>query len=71
MINLFNQTDGFYKNDKFANKNWKGVISEEKKGEARFADKDLSSWTGLGRPGNVQSQSFGPIWHVSDPKICF
>ena len=59
------------KNDEFVNKKGKGVISEENKGEARFADKDLSSWTGLGRSGHVRSQSFGPISHASGPKLTF
>ena len=29
MMNLLNKTYDFTKNVKFANKNWKGVISEE------------------------------------------
>ena len=29
------------------------------------------SKTGLGRSGHVRSQSFGPILHVSDPKLNF
>ena len=41
----------FYENDKFVNKNWKGVISGKIKRKACFADKDLSSWTGLGKSG--------------------
>ena len=32
------------------------------------ADKDLSSWTGLGRSGHDQSQSSDSISHVSGPK---
>ena len=36
------------KHDKFANKNGKGVISEKITAKTCFADKDLSSWTGLG-----------------------
>ena len=36
----------FIRHDKFANKYWKGIISNKN----RFADKDLSSWTGLGGP---------------------
>ena len=31
MINLLNKTYDFQKHAKFANKNWKDVISEEKK----------------------------------------
>ena len=46
-INLFNKTNDFIKNDKFASQNWKGIISKK---ENRFADKDLSSWIGLGGP---------------------
>ena len=57
------------KHDKFANKKWKGVISEKIKAKTCFADKDLSSWTGLGRSGHDRSQSFGPISHVSGPKL--
>ena len=59
------------KNDKFANEIWKGLVSEEKKGKACFAHKDLSSWTGLGKSGHVRSQSLGPISHVSNPKPSF
>ena len=71
LIDLLTKIHDFIKSDKFVNKNWKGVISEGKKGEARFADKDLSSWTGPGRSGHVRSQSLGPISHVSDPKLNF
>ena len=62
MINLFNKTNDFIKmmnllnerydvirHDAFANKKWKGVISEKTKAKTCFADEDLSSWTGLGR----------------------
>ena len=56
------------KNAKFANKKWKGVISEKIKAKTCFADKDLSSWTGL---GHVQTTTFGRIWYVSDPEMVF
>ena len=62
MINLLSKTDDFIKNDKFANKTWKGVISEKVKAKTCFADKDLSSWTGLGRSGHVQIMTFGAIF---------
>ena len=42
IINLLNQRYAFMKHDKFANKNWKGVIPGEKR-KTCFADKDLSS----------------------------
>ena len=29
---------------------WKGNFPKEKEEKTRFADKDLSSWTGLGGP---------------------
>ena len=61
----------FKKHDKFANKEWKSVISEQIKAKTCFADKDLSSWTGLGRSGHVQITTFGPIWHVSGPEMVF
>ena len=32
---------------------------------------NLHSKTGLGRSGHVWFQSFGPIWHVSNPKMVF
>ena len=45
-MNLFDK-----RNVEFANNKWKGINYEEKKkGKNRFADKDLSSWTGLGGP---------------------
>ena len=61
----------FKKHAKFANKKWKGVISEKIKAKTCFADKDLSSWTGLGKSGHVQITTFGPISHVSDPTMYF
>ncbi len=55
---------------KFANKNWKGVISERKKQrKAYFADKDLSSWSGLGKSGHVQIPISDRILHVSGPNL--
>ena len=51
----------FKKHGKFANKKWKGVISEKIKAKTSFADKDLSSWTGLGRSGHVQITTFCQI----------
>ena len=71
MLNLFNKIYDFIKHDTFANKEWKGVISEKIKAKTCFADKDLSSWTGLGRSGHVQSQSFGRILHVLGSKFVF
>ena len=60
------------KNNKFAYKDWTGSFSgERKKGKACFGDKDLSSWSGLGRSGHERSQSFGSISHVSGPKLTF
>ena len=32
---------------------------------------NLHSKTGLGRSGHVRFQTFGPIWHVSSPKMVF
>ena len=81
MINLFSKTHDFIKNmnllsktfyfmkaDKFANKKWKSVISA-KKVFPLVCSKYLSSWTGLGRSGHVQSQSFGPISHISGSEL--
>ena len=68
---ILQKTNDFIKHDKFVNKKWKGAISEKIKAKTCFADKDLSSWTGLGRPGNVQSQNFGSISYVSGPKLNF
>ena len=53
----------FKKHDKFANEKWKGVISVKIKAKNCFADKDLFSWTGLGRAGHVQITTVGLIWH--------
>ena len=46
MINLLSKTDDFIKNDKFANKKWKGVKSEKMKIFPLVCSKYLSSWTG-------------------------
>ena len=32
---------------------------------------NLPSKTGLGRSGHVRFPTFGPIWHVLDPKMVF
>ena len=61
----------FKKHDKFVNKKWKGAISEKIKAKTCFADKDLSSWTGLGRSGHDRSQSFSKKSYVSVPKHSF
>ena len=69
---MFSKTYDFQKkHNKIANKKWKGVISEKIKAKTCFADKDLSSWTGKSRSGHDRSQSFGAIWHFSDPEIVF
>ena len=44
---------------------WKGVLSEKIKPKTCFADKDLSSWTGLGRSGHVQIMTFHKISYLS------
>ena len=54
MINLLNRTHDFIKIDRFANKIWKGLPSDKTKKKSRFADKDLSSWTGLGDPNMTE-----------------
>ena len=48
----------FYKND-----------YRDRKIIACFVDKDLSSWADLGRSGHVQIPTFGPISHLSVPKL--
>ena len=69
MENSVNKTYDFIKNDKFVNKKWKGVISG--KTFPLVCSKYLSSWTGLGKSGHVQSQSFGTISRISDRKLSF
>ena len=49
-MNSFNKTNYFITNDKFADKHWKCIISEEKKENNKNADKDLSSWQVLAGP---------------------
>ena len=72
MINSLSETYDFQKNhDQFANERWKDLISEKIKAKTCFADKDLCSWTGLGRFGHVQITTFGPIWNDSVPEIVF
>ena len=58
MINLINKTDDFIKSEKI-------------KAFPLACSKYWSSWTGLGRSGHVQIMTFGPIWHVSGPKMVF
>ena len=69
MINLFNKTHDFIKNNKFVYKQWKGVISGKMKVFPLVCSKYLSSWTGLRRSGHIQIQSFGSILHVSGSKL--
>ena len=73
MINLLSEADDFIRNDKFANKKLKGVKSKEIKVFPLACSKYLSSWTGLGKSGHVQSQSFGQISPilVSEFIFCF
>ena len=69
MINLLSKTYDFQKNMiNLLIENWKGVISEKIKAKTCFVDKDLSSWTGLGRSGHVQITTFGKISHVLGSK---
>ena len=70
-MNLLSKTHDFTKNDKFSNNNWKGVKSEKLKVFPLVCSKYLSSWTGLGKSGHVQSQSVGSILHVSGFKLTF
>ena len=60
MINLFSKTNDFMKMINFIN-NTDDFIKMI----------NLLSKTGLGRSGHVRFQTFGPIWHVSGPKIVF
>ena len=71
MINLFGKTNDFMKNDEFANKKWKGVISEKIKVFPLVCNHFLSSWTGLGRSGHVRFPTFGRILHVLGSKLGF
>ena len=57
------------KHDKFANKKWKGVISE--KAFPLVCSKYLYSWTGLGKSGHDQIMTIGPILHVLGSKSGF
>ena len=58
-------------NNRFVNKEWKGVKSEKIKVFPLVCSKYLSSWTGLGRSGHVRFPTFGQISHVSGPKLSF
>ena len=58
MIKLFSKADDFIKSEKI-------------QAFPLVYSKYLSSWTGLGRSGHDGSQSFGPICHVSVPKMVF
>ena len=60
MINLLNKTYGFIKMRNLLNKTNDIIIMI-----------NLLSKTGLGRSGHVRFPTFGPISHVSDPKIVF
>ena len=65
---LFNKTHDFIEMIRMLIKK-QDVISENKKVEACFADKDLSSWTGLGRTGHVQITTLHSMSHISDLEI--
>ena len=70
MINLLSKTHNFIEYYKFVNKKWKGVIFG-KKVFPLVCSKCLSSWTGLGKSGHDQSQSFAQISHVSVSRPTF
>ena len=63
-IDLLTGTNDFTKNDKFANKEWKGVTSEKIEVFPLVCSKYLSSWTGLGKSRHVRSQSFNQSSHI-------
>ena len=84
MINSLSKTDDFIKNINSLSKTYDFIKminslsktadfikSEKIKTFPLVCSKYLSSWTGLGRSGHDGSQSFGPIWHVSGPKMVF
>ena len=58
MINSLNKTDDVIK-----------MINSLNKTNHFIKMINLLSKTGLGRSGHVRFQTFGPIWHVSDPKM--
>ena len=47
------------------------MINLFRKTDGSIKNKELYSETGLGRSGHVRFQTFGPIWHVSGPKMVF
>ena len=61
MINLFSKTDDFITIINLLNKTNDFITN----------DKFTCFKTDLGRSGHVRFQTFGPIWHVSGPKIVF
>ena len=71
MIDLLIEIYDFIENDKFANQNWKSVISGKLKVFPLVCSKYLSSWIGLGKSGHVRFPTFGLISHVSGPKMVF
>ena len=60
MINLLHKIDDLIKNNNLFNK-----------ADDFIKMINLPSKTGLGRSGHVRFQTFGPIWHVSGPKMVF
>ena len=67
-INMFNKTHDVIKDDKYVNK--KERCNSCKKYVRWFAV-GPRAWTGLGKSGHVQSQSFGQISHTSGPMLSF
>ena len=63
-MNVFSKTDDFIKMINLFSKT-NDFINNDK-----FI-LNLLSKTGLGRSGHVRFQTFGPIWHVSGPKMVF
>ena len=60
MINLLSKTNDFIKMINLFNKTHDFIKNDK-----------FNSKTGLGRSGHVRFQTFGPIWHVSGPKMVF
>ena len=70
-MNSFNKRYEFIKDYRFAIKNWKGLISEEKKGKPALLTRTCPPGLNAGKSGHDRSQSFGPISHASGPKLTF
>ena len=71
MINLLSKADDFIQHEKFVNENGKVKFLKKKRRKRLLCCQGFVLLDWFGRSGHDRSQSFGPLSHVSGPKLTF